>query len=188
MGTYNNLTQTFFYGKELKCFNRVYYKKDNVNTNLLVDNKKYDVIKYEWDDSEGWDYESYEITGEYPELEKNNKKEMKNIEKINEIPNATEANIITKQSIEDVLNDAIVYIYNNEILPAIQNGDYSTTYYNDLNENSKYEWDDYKPRFEKMDLIKKFLENKGYKCKYGTSIDGRNESYENEHILHISWK
>lgn len=67
MGTYSEQRQETFKGSFLKKETRVYYKDNYVNRDLLEDDKLYNVIVNEWDDSEGWDYTSYKIIDELPE-------------------------------------------------------------------------------------------------------------------------
>lgn len=48
----------------------IHYKDYYVPNGKLIDDKEYDVIIHESEDSEGWCYTRYEIIGEHPELNK----------------------------------------------------------------------------------------------------------------------
>ena len=48
----------------------LHYKDYYVSNGKLIDDKEYDVIIHESEDSEGWCHTRYEIIGEHPELDK----------------------------------------------------------------------------------------------------------------------
>lgn len=72
MGNYTR-TNDRCKGSSLQCLGHrttVEYKNQWVSKQNLKDDKYYDVIIHESEDSEGWCFTRYEITGNHPELNK----------------------------------------------------------------------------------------------------------------------
>lgn len=98
--------------------------------------------------------------------------ELDRIDDINDILDANKAKEYQNKITSDDNRKLLLNIYNEKILPTIQNGKNETTYYHDK---------------EIPIVILNLLREKHYSVRYGTTTDARHEVWEDKRRIIVSW-